>query len=93
VERLTDANLSGISFRTLTKGYRLAERHPDSWQELFADSLPRGSVNPEKLIKELSKQKLKVKDQARIFEEKTGLKERSFYNYRKDAKLSRIAER
>jgi hypothetical protein len=52
--------------------------------------LPKGSMNPESLVKELSKQGLKVKEQARIFSEKTGLKTRSFYNYRKDARISRV---
>jgi hypothetical protein len=88
-ERLTEGTLSKISFRTLKKGYRLAERHPDCWRELFADTLPKGNVEPEKLIKELSKKGLKVKEQARIFQQTTGLKVRSFYNYRKEAKLSR----
>ena len=90
-ERLTEESLPQVSFRTLKKGYRLAECHPDAWEELFADSLPKGTIAPEKLIKELSKKNLKVKDQARIFQEKTGLKVRSFYNYRKEAKLSRRA--
>lgn len=89
LSHVTESSLSQISFRTLKKGYRLAEVHPDSWQELFADTLPKTSMNPESLVKELSAQGLKVKDQARIFSEKTGLKVRSFYNYRKDAKISR----
>lgn len=38
--------------------------HPDSWQELFADTLLETSMNPESLVKELSEQGLKVKDQA-----------------------------
>ena len=90
-ERLTEMTLPEVSFRTLKQGYRLAERHPDSWRELFSETLPTGSVLPEKLIKELGKQGLKVKDQARLFQETTGLKIRSFYNYRKEAKLSRTA--
>lgn len=91
VDRLTEVTLPEVSFRTLKQGYRLAERHPDSWKELFADTLPKGSVEPEKLIKELASQGLRIKDQARIFQETTGLKVRSFYNYRRDAKLSRTA--
>lgn len=89
VKRLNETILPQVSFRTLKKGYRLAERHPDSWQELFADSLPKGTVEPEKLIMELNRRKLKVTEQAEIFQVETGLKERSFYNYRKDAGLSR----
>lgn len=88
VEQITEESLSQISFRTLKKGYRLAEVHPDSWAELFADTLPKGKLEPIKLVKELSKQKMKVKDQKRIFIEKTGMSIRSFYNYRKDARIS-----
>lgn len=90
IGHMTESSLSQISFRTLKKGYRLAEVHPDSWTELFADTLPKGAINPESLVKELAKQGLKVKEQARIFSEKTGLKTRSFYNYRKDARISRV---
>jgi hypothetical protein len=90
-ERVSEATLSEISFRTLKQGYRLAERHPESWKELFSEILPTGAVVPEKLIKELSKQGLKVKDQAHIFQQATGLKIRSFYHYRKDARLSRTS--
>ncbi len=89
IRALNDTTLAEVSFRTLKQGYRLAERHPDSWQELFADTLPKGAIEPEKLIKDLAKKGLKVKEQARIFQETTGLKVRSFYNYRRDAKLSR----
>lgn len=91
ISQISESSLSQISFRTLKKGYRLAEIHSDSWRELFADTLPQGAIDPESLVKELSRQRLKVKDQSRIFQEKTGLKSRSFYNYRKDAKLSRNA--
>lgn len=93
IERLNEATLPGMSFRTLKKGYRLAVSHPSSWRDLLAPTLPTGSLDPEKLVRELSRQKLKVKDQARIFEEKTGLKVRSFYNYRREAKLSRNISR
>lgn len=89
VERMTAENLPEVSFRTLKQGYRLAERHPDAWKELFVETLPKVVVEPEQLIKELAAKGLKVKDQARIFQETTGLKVRSFYNYRKDARLSR----
>ena len=80
--------MSRINFRTLKKGYRLAEVHKDSWEELFADTLPLGIKSPEELIKDLSNQNLKVKDQARIFCEQTGLKTRTFYNYRKDVNIT-----
>lgn len=88
VERLTKATLPHISFRTLLKGYNLAEVHPHSWRRLFANTLPNETIlKPEELVKELSKQNLKVKDQLKIFQEQTGMHERSFYNYRKDLKI------
>mgnify|MGYP003419915263 CR=1 FL=1 len=88
IARLQENNLFRINFRTLKKGYRLAEVHKDSWQELFADTLPIVKKTPEELVLDLSKQNIKVKDQARVFREQTGLKTRSFYNYRKEANLS-----
>ena len=88
-ERITDASLSKISYRTLMRAYRLAEINPDSWRTLVAPLIPDTTLGPEALIKELSRQRLKVKDQARIFEEKTGLKARSFYYYRREANISR----
>jgi hypothetical protein len=93
VGHLNETTLPLVSFRTLMKGYRLAERHRDSWRDLFTGILPKSAPSPEKLVKELSRQKLKVKDQVRIFEEKTGLSVRSFYNYRKEARLSRKSAR
>lgn len=53
VSQISESSLSQISFRTLKKGYRLAEVHPESWRELFADTLPQGKIEPDKLIKEL----------------------------------------
>lgn len=91
VSQISENSLDQISFRTLKKGYRLAEVHPDAWKQLFADTIPKGAVAPEKLIKELSRQEIMVKEQKRIFIEKTGLSSRSFYNYRKDAKVGRNA--
>ncbi len=90
--QLTESLHPDISFRTLKKGYILAEAHPGSWKELFADTLPKGPVNREILIRELSRKNLKVKEQARLFEQSTGLKTRSFYNYRKELKINRDFE-
>lgn len=90
LNHINDSTLSQISFRTLKKGYRLAEVHSDSWKELFVDTLPKTSLDPDALVKELAQQGLKVKDQARIFSERTGKKIRSFYNYRKEAKVSKF---
>ena len=89
LERLTKSTLPHISFRTLKKGYHLAEVHPNSWQKLFEYTLPNEkSVKPEEIIKDLAQQNLKVKDQLKIFQQQTGMQERSFYNYRKELKIS-----
>ena len=92
IEHLDESNLSLVSFRTLRKGYRLAEVHPDSWRDLFSAVLPKNSVGPEVLVRELSRGRMAVSEQARVFQERTGLKIRSFYNYRKDAQLSRTSK-
>jgi hypothetical protein len=87
-ERINDVTVSQISYRTMTRAYRLAEINPDSWEALVAPLIPSAKKDPQTLLKELSERKLKVKDQARIFEEKTGLKARSFYYYRREANIS-----
>ena len=84
---MTEDNLSQISYRSLKNGYQLAEVHPESWQELMDPLLPSKRKDPKKLVIELAATGIKVKDQASIFEAETGLKVRSFYNYRRDLKL------
>ena len=87
VNHLNKDNLSNVSFRTLKKGYHLAEMYPHEWKELFSDIVPKKiekqKVEPMKLIETLIKENLKVKDQAQIFQEKTGLSLRTFYSYRR----------
>jgi hypothetical protein len=87
IHQLNENNLIHISFRTLKKGYRLAEMHQTAWQELFIDAIPNG-FSPKELIRELARSNLKVKEQARLFKEKTGLNERSFFYYRKEYNLA-----
>ena len=87
INRLTENTLSQMSFRTLMKGYELAEFHPDCWQELLAGILPVEITDPESLVQELSKQRIKVKEQERIFKEKTGLQRSSFFKFRRELKL------
>ena len=87
-ENLNHHSLPHISFRTLKKGYRLAEVHRDSWPELLLDTIPKSKENPKKLVLELASGGLKIKDQIRIFEERCGLKRRSFYNYRREVGLA-----
>lgn len=87
--KITDTTISSISYRTLMRAYRLAEVNPSSWEALVAPLIPKEKMKPEDWVKDLAAQKLKVKDQVRIFQEKTGLKARSFYYYRRGANLSR----
>ena len=87
--RINEVTVSQISYRTMTRAYRLAEINPDSWETLVAPLIPSSAQDPQALIKELAGRKLKVKEQARIFQEKTGLKARSFYYYRREANISR----
>ena len=84
-ERLNDKLVSRISYRTLQMGYELAKDHPDSWKDLLLPAIPSELEDPEILVKDLAKKKLKVKEQARIFEEMTGLKRRTFFKYRSRA--------
>jgi len=83
--RMTDDMVSTISYRTLEMGYDLAKDHPDDWQSLLAPKIPQCFEDPLSVVKSLAEQKLKVKEQVRIFEEKTGLKRRTFFNYRNSA--------
>ncbi len=88
-ERINDTTISSISYRTLMRAYRLAEVHSHSWETLVAPLIPKKKLSPQDLVRELALQKIKVKDQVRIFQDKTGLKARSFYYYRREANLSR----
>jgi hypothetical protein len=88
-DRINHDNVSKINFRTLGKGYELAKLHPENWQALLSPMIPDEVSDPLKLVKELDRQGLKVKEQAVIFERRTKLKVRSFYKYRAAAGLSR----
>lgn len=87
VERLNEETVSKISYRTLEKGYDLAKDHPENWRDLLIHDIPK-TVDPERLVVELAGQKIKVKEQLRIFERTTGLKRRSFFKYRSQASLT-----
>ena len=86
VSRLNDNSVGKISYRTLEKGYDLAIDHPENWKDLLIHEIPK-TINPERLVVELDKQQIKVKEQLRIFERTTGLKRRSFFKYRSQANL------
>ncbi len=84
IERLHETTLSQISYRTLKMGYELATHNPDSWKGLLAGMIASVPEDPKALVKKLLKKDLKVKEQVRQFEEITGLKRRTFFNYRKE---------
>jgi hypothetical protein len=83
-ERLNSRTVDQISYRTLGMGYQLAQVHPENWREFLTPLLPIEKVDAKELVRELSTRDLKVNEQVRIFEETTGLKRRSFFNYRKE---------
>lgn len=91
-ERVTEDTVSKISYRTLEKGYALAKDHPESWQDLLSPEIPAATTNPKRLIRDLAKQNIKVKEQIHIFERTTGLKRRSFFKYRSQANLAGTGE-
>ncbi len=88
-ERLNDESVWRISYRMLRMGYDLAKDHPEDWRDLLAPKVPVVAEDPFKLVKKLDREKLKVKEQVRIFEEATGMSRRTFFKYRQDANLSR----
>ena len=91
IKNLTETTISKISYRTLKAGYHLAEVHPNKWQELFTLILPKEIIGPADIVRKLANDAIQVKEQIRIFIEKTGLSERKFYNLRSDLGLSRTA--
>jgi DNA polymerase III delta prime subunit len=87
--RVSSDSLSHISYRTLRMGYELAEHNPGNWQELLSRMIPAKIEDPKRLVKQLAKQKVKVKEQALAFQEATGLKRRTFFKYRRELNLAR----
>ena len=90
LDGLSEETLSKISYRTLQRDYEIAVHNPESW-ETMADSEVRSDfVQPKsvrKLIVKLSETDLKVKDQLKEFERRTGFKRRTFFKYRKELEL------
>ena len=84
ISRISQSSLSQISYRTLQMGYELAEYNPDSWKELLSGLVALPTADPKVLVRKLAKDGLKVKDQARHFQEATGLKRRTFFKYRQE---------
>lgn len=85
--RLNYKTLPQLSYRTLHMGYELAFYNEATWKDLLGRLVSVESTEPEELIRKLSESNMPVKEQIRIFEDTTGLKRRSFFNYRKELGL------
>jgi hypothetical protein len=89
VSRLNQNTLPQISYRTLQMGYELAMHNQDTWQLLLGAMIQVKPENPKQLIRKLTKEDLKVKDQLEKFEKATGLKRRTFFKYRKELNIGK----
>jgi hypothetical protein len=88
VTKFLCSHLSGndtqMSYRTLQMGYELAIHNTNDWENLLGGMISLAPEDPKKLVKKLSSQSIKVKDQLQKFEEITGLKRRTFFKYKKE---------
>lgn len=87
---LTEETLATISYRNLQKAYEIAVHNPESWEKLAIKGNPLSlatTESPYNAIKTLSASNLKVGDQVKEFERRTGFKRRSFFKYRKQLGL------
>lgn len=89
IEKVSAASIHQISYRTLQMGYELAQHNGDQWRELLERMIIVAPEDPKKLVHQLSRRGLAVKDQIRLFEEATGLKRRTFFKYRRAVGVSR----
>ena len=90
LQNLNEDTFKTISYRNLQKAYEIAVHNPDSWETLAVESNPSLSLlsePPFAVIKKLTASNLKVADQIREFERRTGFKRRSFFKYRKQLGL------
>ena len=87
--KISPSSIHQISYRTLQMGYELAEHGGDQWRNLLEGMMSTLPEDPKKLVRQLSRRGLKVKDQIRMFEESTGLKRRTFFKYRQELGVSR----
>lgn len=84
---LNEDTLAKTSYRTLQRMYEIAFHNPDCWEQMLGKSATANLADPLKILRRLSKQNIKVKDQLRIFEEETGLKRRTFFKYRRQMEI------
>jgi hypothetical protein len=85
LSELNEETVSKISYRNLQKAYEIAVHNPDTWESVSG----RMSVaeSPLRVVEALNDQGLKVKDQLKEFERRTGFRRRSFFKYRKQLGL------
>lgn len=88
-KKISPTSVHQISYRTLQMGYELAQHNGDEWRELLERMVVATPEDPKKLVRQLSRRGLAVKDQVRLFEEATGLKRRTFFKYRREIGVSR----
>lgn len=86
--KISPVSLQQISYRTLQMGYELA-RHNELWRDLLKRMVVATPTDPKKLVRQLSRRKIKVKDQIRLFEDSTGLRRRTFFKYRRELGISK----
>lgn len=87
-ERISSASTHLISYRTLHMGYELAEHNCDQWRELLGGMIVVLPEDPRKIVHQLSRREISVKEQIRLFEESTGLRRRTFFKYRSELGVS-----
>ena len=85
---LNTGNLPQISYRTLQMGYELAEHNPEDWEMLLSQMISIGTEDPKKLVQNLAKEKISVREQFSRFEHTTGMKRRTFFKYRRELNIS-----
>jgi len=90
IQKITASSINQISYRTLQMGYELAQHNGEQWRDLLNRMIVTLPSDPKKLVRQLSHKGLTVKDQARLFEEATGLRRRTFFKYRRTVGVSRV---
>lgn len=88
-DKICASSLRQISYRTLQMGYELAQHNSEQWRDLLERMVSYAPEDPQKVVRQLSQRGLRVKEQARVFEESTGLKRRTFFKYRRALCLSK----
>ena len=89
IQKISASSLNQINYRTLQMGYELAQHNSQQWRDLLGRMVLVAPEDPKKLIRQLSRRGLTVKDQFQIFERSTGLKRRTFFKYRRELNVSK----